>query len=306
MMDFEEFNHCVLSHCGHYYTTPINRVRGNAGVFTLRRRHGIDIADMNCMISRIDRSRAAIRRDNSEHLFLIMQMAGEAGYVHNGREETLFPGDCMLMDSARTAEIRFQDRAVHFLSVHLPRALCLEGRQAIPAVGRRIAGTHPLQSSLRSLVAGDEGEAEGFHAEYLFDFVAMMFRPETTHGSGGGFRDRDGRFRFACETVECHLSEPDFSIERLALLVHMSRRQLQRDFTDHGTTFTRFLAERRARLVASHLRRAGGVGKRPAISELAYRAGFSDLSHFNRTFRHHYQMSPVEYLNNCASTLAVS
>ena len=295
MMCFEEFSSCVLSNCGHYYSTPLKRGRSSAGVFNIRRRHGIDIADMECTIDRIDRTRAAIRRDDNEYLFLIMQKSGETGYVHNGREETLTPGDCLLMDSSRPAEIRFEGRAAHFLSVHLPRALCLEGRQAVPETGRRIARSHPLQASLRSLITGKGGESEGIDAEYLFDFVAMMFRAEGGNPGAAGFRDREGRYRYARETVERHLSDPEFSIEILANLVNMSRRQLQRDFTDHGTTFTRFVSERRASLVASHLRRAARMGQRPAIADLAFRAGFNDLSHFNRTFRQHYDLTPGDF-----------
>jgi len=39
------------------------------------------------------------------------------------------------------------------------------------------------------------------------------------------------------------------------------------------------------------------------ISEIAYRWGFNDLSHFNRAFRAHFDMSPGEWRNAAASRL---
>ncbi|MBU3028740.1 helix-turn-helix domain-containing protein [Paracoccus marinaquae] len=293
MMCFDEWSNCVLANCGHYYSRPVRTGRGGIGDFRLRNRHGVDIAEMNCQIDRIERLRAGIRRDDSEYLFLLLQKTGEMGVIHNGREEVLRPGDGLLMDSTRTAELRFEGRDASFSSVHLPRELCLEGRADAPAIGRRVSPGHPLHSSLMTLLA--ENGADETPADYLFDFIGLMFRAERSPTSAAGFRDRHGRFRFICETVERHLPDPDFSVEQLAVMVRMSRRQLQRDFCDNGTTFTRFLFERRLKLVASHLRRAAQLDQQPSISDLAYRAGFNDLSHFNRGFRQRYDMSPGGY-----------
>ncbi|MEZ5869324.1 MAG: helix-turn-helix domain-containing protein [Defluviimonas denitrificans] len=301
MMCFEEWNNCILSNCGHYYSTPLKHARKNVGYFQLRRRHGVDIAEMQCEIDQIERQRVGIRRDDHEYLFLLMPKSGEMNVVHNGRQEVLTPGDSLLMDSTRTAELNFNGRAASFLSVHLPRSLCLEGGTRDPATGRRIARAHPLRASLSALIDG-EGPDEA-HADYLFDFIAMMFRAEDRSGDVTGFRDRHGRFRYICDTIERHVADSDFTVERLAGLVHMSRRQLQRDFRDNGTTFTRVLCERRMKLVVSHLRRAAGLKLRPAISDLAYRAGFSDLSHFNRSFRQLYDVSPGGYYEECLRSL---
>lgn len=296
MMCFDELSHCVLPNCGRYDCMPAGRSLRDVGDFRLRQRYGIDIAEMDCRIDRIDRLRSGIRSDENEYLFLLMQKSGETRVLHNGTSELLTAGDCLLMDLTRPAEIRFEGRNAGFTSVHLPRALCLEGRAAAPAIGRRIAARHPLLAGLGNLLADADQADQDEAADYLFDFVGLLFRGE---GPAAGFRDRAGRFRHACETIERHLTDPEFSIERLSVLVNMSRRQLQRDFGDHGTSFTQVLAQRRARLTASHLRRAAQTNRRPAISDLAFRAGFGDLSHFNRVFRQHYGMAPGEYYAAC-------
>lgn len=302
MMCFEEWSDSILSNCGHYHSKPVRNVHSSVGDFRLRRRHDVDIAEMKCesgRIDRIDRHRADIRRDDREYLFLLLWQSGGACITHNGREEMLTPGDSLLMDSTRPAELLFQGNQAAFVSVHLPRALYLEGRSHQPATGRRVERSHPLRASLINLLS--DGGAADAPTDYLFDFVALMFRMEDPDGDAGRFRDRLGRFRFISDTIDRHVMDPDFSIEQLAGLVHMSRRQLQRDFSDNGTTFTRFLSERRMRLVASHLRRAAHMNKRVAISELAYRSGFSDLSHFNRGFRKSFGMSPGSYHADCVA-----
>lgn len=303
MMCFDEWNSCILSNCGHYYSRPLKNTRREVGDFRLRRRHGVEIAEIACEIDQVERLHAGIRRDDHEYLFLLMVKSGRMQVVHNSRDEVLAPGDSLLMDSTRTAELSFERRAASFLSVHLPRSLCLEAGTPGRAAGRRVAGTHPLRASLAALIDGD-GQEEA-QADYLFDFIAMMYRPEERAGDAAGFRDRQGRFRHIGEVIERNLADSAFSIETLARLVHMSRRQVQREFRDNGTTFTRLLCERRTRLVACHLRRAAGLRLRPAISDLAYRAGFGDLSHFNRSFREIHGLSPRGYYAACLQKTAV-
>ncbi|TPE53266.1 helix-turn-helix domain-containing protein [Amaricoccus solimangrovi] len=305
MMCFEEWRNCILSNCGHYYSSPLRGGHGGMGDFQLRRRFGIDIAEIECRIDRIDRQREGIRRDDNEYLFLLVQKSGETILVHDGHEEALTAGDCVLMDSTRPAELRYEGRAASFTSVHLPRGLCLEGRTAAPVAGRRVGKSHPLRPSLLALLSpSDSDESVEISGDYLFDFVALMFRSEAPVGDATRFRDRHGRFHYIRGMVERHLRDPEFSIEQLASLVHMSRRQVQRDFSDNGTSFTRFLSDRRAKLTASHLRRAAQMNERPAIAELAFRVGFSELSHFNRVFRASYGMSPSDYHANCVEIVS--
>lgn len=299
MMCFEEWSDSILSNCGHYYSTPIKNAHQQIGDFRIGKRHGVEVAEMSCRIDRIDRSRSGILRDENEFLFLLLQKNGQTGVVHSGREEVLTPGDGLLLDSTRRAELRFEGREASFISVHLPRAMCLEGRKNTLSIGNRIDKSHPLHASLKKLLVheGDDDVAE-MHPEFLFDFVALMFRDAQPTTDASAFRDPQGRFRLVRDTIEQHMSDSDFSIERLATLVHMSRRQLQRDFQNNGTSFTRHLSDRRLKSVAAQLRRAAQSGQRPRISDLAFGAGFNDLSYFNREFRKRYGVSPSGYLSD--------
>lgn len=296
MMCFEELSDSILSNCGHYYSTPTGGQRGPTGDFKISERHGVAVAEVSCQIDRIDRSRVGISRDDNEYLFLLLQRSGQTGVVHNGREELLTPGDGLLLDSTRRAELLFDGKASSFLSVHLPREMCLEGRKDRLCFGHRIDKSHPLHSSMNAMLECNHiTDATEISSDFLYDFVALMFRNREPSRDANAFRDPVGRYRIVRETLERHMTEADFSIEQLAALVHMSRRQLQRDFQNNGTTFTRYLVDRRVNAVAAKLRHAATAGRRPRISDLAFGAGFNDLSYFNREFRKRYNVSPVRY-----------
>jgi AraC-like DNA-binding protein len=76
----------------------------------------------------------------------------------------------------------------------------------------------------------------------------------------------------------------------------MSPRYVQRLFENEGKTFTQFVCDRRlddaCRMLASwrfdHKR----------IADVAFEAGFSDPSYFNRAFRRRFGSSPSELRNS--------
>lgn len=90
--------------------------------------------------------------------------------------------------------------------------------------------------------------------------------------------------------VQEHLHEK-ISQADLARRYGMSRDQFSRAFHgEHGVTF-------RQHLLAARLHRAVEMlGRTEApITDVAYSAGFQDLSHFARQFRHHAGCSPSEF-----------
>ena len=93
------------------------------------------------------------------------------------------------------------------------------------------------------------------------------------------------------DVFEEHMEEPEFSIEQLAREIGMSRRHLYRKIkaiTNLSTSdFIRILRLQRA---AGMLKNASGT-----ISEIAYKVGFNNLSHFSKTFREHFGKLPSEF-----------
>lgn len=71
----------------------------------------------------------------------------------------------------------------------------------------------------------------------------------------------------------------------------MSVRYLHRLLEETGKTFSEHVLDRRLERVHRLLRDPRLAGRR--ISEIALEAGFSDLSHFNRSFRRRFGATPT-------------
>jgi AraC family transcriptional regulator, positive regulator of tynA and feaB len=92
-----------------------------------------------------------------------------------------------------------------------------------------------------------------------------------------------------------NLSDPELSPRMVATRFGISVRTLHLRFERVGETFGRWLLDNRLEACGRALRdphqRAAG------ISEIAYRWGFNDLSHFNKAFRARFDMTPREWRN---------
>lgn len=98
------------------------------------------------------------------------------------------------------------------------------------------------------------------------------------------------------ETVEAHLGDPNFSVDRLAEAAALSRRQFTRRMKEAtGKTPAAFIRERRIERAKTLLEE-----EPETIAEVAYAVGFRAPSSFSKTFREQVGASPSEYVERQA------
>lgn len=91
--------------------------------------------------------------------------------------------------------------------------------------------------------------------------------------------------------IDEQMSNPDFSVEMLALALAMSRSQLHRKLKSlTAITATDFIRDIRLRK-AAELLKEGELN----ITQITYEIGISSLSYFSRAFKEKYGVSPSEY-----------
>lgn len=91
--------------------------------------------------------------------------------------------------------------------------------------------------------------------------------------------------------VHDNIDRADLKISDLANTVHMSERSLHRKLKAlTGDTPKKMLLTIRLEQASNLLRNSD-----ESITSLSYRVGFSDASHFTRTFKLHFSMSPTQY-----------
>ncbi|KUG08230.1 hypothetical protein ASU33_08580 [Solirubrum puertoriconensis] len=102
----------------------------------------------------------------------------------------------------------------------------------------------------------------------------------------------------AMAVVEQHMADTEFSVERFADEMAMSRVQLHRKLkalTDQPTSeFVRTVRLRRAAVLLQ-----GHAGN---VAEVAEAVGFANLSYFSKCFRELYRQSPSEYATQAIAT----
>ncbi|MEU0586571.1 helix-turn-helix domain-containing protein [Streptomyces sp. NPDC006132] len=93
--------------------------------------------------------------------------------------------------------------------------------------------------------------------------------------------------------IERNLADPDLSPQTIAAAHHMSLRHLHRLFEKQGTTVSRWIRHNRLEACRRELGRPGRNA--PTVTSVAHRFGFTSPTHFSRTFRAAYGMSPREW-----------
>ncbi|MBB6255103.1 helix-turn-helix domain-containing protein [Nitrospirillum iridis] len=222
------------------------------------------------------------------------------------REALLNDGDWTLCDTRSPYSIGFTDTN-QMLVMKLPQSL-LTQRMADPErfVGLRMDGGRPesrmLLSLLRSLTlqSGLPPEADwgASVTDIVLDVVALAYRGEMAgvpmEGLGAGRGALTHWTRRVRAHIDAHIRDPDLSSAAIATALDITQRYVQMVFASLGTTATAYILTRRLELVAAALRASHGPDA-SSISTIAYDAGFNDLSHFSRSFRAQFGVSPREY-----------
>lgn len=296
-MHFEDWDARLRTTCGNYFGVPGARQREVNGYVRSFALHGLDVADFACDLDQIVRTRKGIQQDDSEYIFLILQIEGQSRIEHRGRSEVLDPGEFYLLDSTREASIGYGGRDAQFISVHMPRGSFLLEADNQLRLGHKLDARHPMHAPMRAFFgAGREALAEQRtrgDPRFLYDLTRIAFTPGEHGVDASRASSRENRFELAVTVMERNLHRPDMSLGWLARRINISERQLQRDFLDKGTSFVRLLRQKRLRLVAELLRGSGGAC---SITDIAFGAGFNDISNFNRSFKSRYGCAPSDYL----------
>ena len=91
--------------------------------------------------------------------------------------------------------------------------------------------------------------------------------------------------------VAQHLSDPNFTIDTLAEMMHMGRTKLYGKIKDlTGETPNKYIMRQRMKK-ASELLLTGDYN----VTDVCYRVGLEDISYFNKCFKSYYGVSPSKY-----------
>ncbi|MEC4749170.1 helix-turn-helix domain-containing protein [Methylomicrobium sp. Wu6] len=217
----------------------------------------------------------------------------------NGREVFLNPGDMTLYDATLPHRICCSQKFSKLL-VSIPRSLL---RERVAGIEHCTALHIPRRLGIGSVAAdfirscADQAErlnAEEFtklseHALDLLTLALAAVRP--THFNLS--RSRAIALNRVKAFLENNLSDPALTPAKVSMGTGLSPRYINLLLKDEDNSLMRYVWRRRLENCRQDMLNPVHAGHR--ISDIAFRWGFNDLSHFSRMFRIRFGCSPTEY-----------
>jgi AraC-like DNA-binding protein len=135
---------------------------------------------------------------------------------------------------------------------------------------------------------------------------SAQFSPEVAHGllslivaaygaCDGAVREpgRGNRARAFREHIDAYLGDPRLRPADLAARFGVSERYVRAVLGAGGESFSAYLLRRRLERCATLL--ADPAWQARTITDIAFHAGFGDLTHFGRAFKARYGATPRDY-----------
>ena len=238
--------------------------------------------------------------DGKDDLVFTIITRGMISYSRNGSEpEFLEPGDAYLGYNDRPSEHKLRQHP-GFIDIVVPRPLLGPNIADIDAVTRaKLPATPEIGLVTRYVTALTREfddippETSALHAGHIRDLITLAVgaRPGVARSAARN-GVRAARLAAIKSDIAANLTRPGLTIQTIAVKHGISPQYVRSLFRNSGTTFSDYLLEKRLDFVREKL---GDPLYLPfQISDIAFEAGFNDLSYFNRTFRRRFGMTPTD------------
>ncbi|MGW2741240.1 AraC-like ligand-binding domain-containing protein [Streptomyces sp. NPDC001450] len=276
------------------------------GSIVSRRIGVLQVAHVEAGPQLVTRSRRLIARDGQEFLTLSLQFRGSSLKEQDGREAVIRPGEFSLSDSSRRFRKRL-DENFRFTSFHFPRqALRVpdEDLRTVTATAFRPdeAGAALVSAYFTRMARASESfdDTAGRQvAATALDLLALLIDERRGRLAPPSSETAAATLVRVKDHIVRHLSDPELSPSGIAAAHFMSVRSLHQLFRTGGVTVGGWIRLQRLERCRRDLLRpeaqSGGV------AAVARRWGFVSPSHFSRSFRAAYGMTPREWQLDGAS-----
>ncbi|CCD96851.1 putative transcriptional regulatory protein [Bradyrhizobium sp. ORS 375] len=272
---------------------------------------GLQLFDAWATPARISRSGSYLA-DGADNVMLAINREGRASVEGGGQIRELRPGEAVVLSGADACAFHRESVGRSF-TLLMPRVMIEAADVSVEdAVMRPIpVDQGALQlldhyaSWLMSRDAAVDAQLLNLSVRHIQDLLALAIGPaaglaETMRARGL----RAARLKLAKSFLVANSWRRDISVAMVATKLNVTPRYVQRLFEIDGTTFSAFLSG--VRLSNAHRMLCDPAHGRLAIASIAYDVGFGDLSHFNRSFRRHYGLTPREVRGDRGRDLPVT
>jgi AraC-like DNA-binding protein len=242
------------------------------------------------------RTREAIGRSRESRFDLLYVRSGTFTFEHYGRRFALTQDQCVLIDSAEPYFFESSAFATG-TSFQIPQKW-LKSWVAAPhdGVGKVITDATAWERALLATLSALSPQAVENLAlpgeavsEQVASLLTLALSPASVPAATHSHRLLPG----IRQSLREHAHDETLSPAKVAQLHGISKRYLHALFATLGTTFSKELMSIRLERARRHL--ADSRFSHLSISEVGWRCGFTDSSHFARRFHQCYGLSPRAY-----------
>lgn len=238
-------------------------------------------------------------QDRREHYLLTIHNEDHEISVDGKTAIKVAAGDVMLVNEAICFEFWLgKPTSVDVVSLDRQLLTTLVPRIALEAsyVISSAAASMPLLASYVEALRRNppnSTKAGEVASRHVYDLMALVLDEFVR---GGAERNESSiaaaRLKLVQKDILERLTDHGLHIDAVAKRQGVTPRYIQRLFENDGTTFSDFVRERRLELAFRLLReRDAAFG---TITSIAYDAGFTEISSFNRAFRRRFNATPTE------------
>jgi AraC family transcriptional regulator, positive regulator of tynA and feaB len=256
---------------------------------------------------RVLRLQSHIAQSKDDLCFVNLQQEGIGHYTQRDHEQIAGPADLAVIDATEPFEIaNAQNFKVFCIAVPrqlLPAGFCERPRLTLSAtasgraLSRTLAGyaelclsfcersrpTQGLNSQTSSAIAALGGQ-------HIVDLISNA--PEILAEGSSDRVDAPALLMMMMDHIDHHSADPDISAATLARKFHCSERYIHKLFARTGRSVGEHVNDRR---ITACTRDLLDNRRNRTIAEIAFAAGFRDISHFNRLFKRINGTAPREF-----------
>ena len=289
--------------CQHFVQVECNSVAAPEqfhGAISLRKIDKVDVSQIVAGAQQVTRTQSMMAKANREYFLVNIQGDGNSGLQQDGRLATLKPGDMGIYSSSREFDLSFNtdfsQTVLTFpadeLRLKIPgidalTATAIDGQNPAARLLTRMAGSY-YQTEFDALPPPAVAHAANALTELLAATVAAFSPAPEKHISNLTLFHLTRIKQYVVD----NLHDPALSIQTVSQILRISPAHIHRLFEGELQTFSAWLWS--CRLLACKRALENHAQAHLTISEVAFRNGFNNSSHFSRAFRAKFGITPGE------------
>lgn len=250
---------------------------------------------------KIERMKVEPYADSQANYLAVLLLSGRYMVAQDGREAFLQPGEMVIFDATKPHLIHCP-AAFSKVIVSVPKQML---RERLPGVelctARTISGQSGVGLVTANLIASITDQVKQMEttvfnrlSEVALDSLTLALttaRPERYELSGS----RSFALYQIKSFIERNLTDPALTPDVVAQAMKCTPRYINLLLQDENTSLMRYVLARRLKHCYDALTEKNNQHQR--ISDVAFKWGFNDISHFSRTFKQAFDATPTEILN---------